>query len=276
MAPVKVGLDLGTGFVKCVSDVGSVRFPTLYARRVGGCWSTKASEAVGSGALALLGTAGTAAVGPISRGRPDPRHQKQVEMLVREALAQIRCLAKAPAPGSEKLSMVVGLPYHAFDQREFVAKLVKRTLEADSCSVVAQACGTLVDMDMDTGVVVSIGQGTTEIVAVDGSEVIDGASSPWASDFVTKKVGRFAHLDPSALESNKDLCKKYARVLAENLAAEVLEVAGQYGYPLALSGGGLLMPGVRDELEARLKDRKIVVPSDPVMSNARGLYKLAA
>ncbi len=273
---MKVGLDLGTGFVKCVSDVGSVRFPTLYARRVGGCWSTKASEAVGSGALALLGTAGTAAVGPISKGRPDPRHQKQVEMLVREALAQIRCLAKAPAPGNEKLSMVVGLPYHAFDQREFVAKLVKRTLDADSCSVVAQACGTLVDLDMDTGVVVSIGQGTTEIVVVDGSEVIDGASSAWASDFVTKKVGRFAHLDPSALEAHKDVCKKYARVLAENLAAEIRDVAGQYGYPLALSGGGLLMPGVRDELEARLEGRKIVVPSDPVMSNARGLYKLAA
>ena len=33
--------------------------------------------------------------------------------------------------------MVVGLPYHAFDQREFVAKLVKRTLDTDSCSVVA-------------------------------------------------------------------------------------------------------------------------------------------
>ena len=271
---MRVGLDLGTGFVKCVSDVGSVRFPTLYAKRVGGCWSTKSSEAVGAGALALLGMTGTAAVGPISKGRPDPRYHKQVEMLVREALLQIKNKSKAPASGG-KLSMVVGLPYHAFDQRESVSKLVKRTLDADSCSVVAQACGTLVDLDMDTGVVVSIGQGTTEIVAVDEAQVIDGASSSWASDFVTQKVGRFAHLDPSSLEAHRDVCKKYARVLAENLAAEISDVAGQYRYPLALSGGGLLMPGVRDELEARLKDSKIVVPSDPVMSNARGLYKLA-
>ena len=129
---------------------------------------------------------------------------------------------------------------------------------------------------MDTGVVVSIGQGTTEIVVVHDAEVIDGTSSSWASDFVTKKVGRFAHLDPSSLEDHKDVCKRYARVLAENLAAEVSDVAGQYGYPLALSGGGLLMPGVRDELEARLKGSKIAVPDDPVMSNARGLYKLAS
>ena len=83
-------------------------------------------------------------------------------------------------------------------------------------------------------------------------------------------------MDPSALESYKDICKKYARVLAENLAAEIWDVVGQYVYSLALSGSGLLMPGVRDELEARLKGRKIVVPSDPVTSNAHGLYKLAA
>lgn len=276
MPPVKVGLDLGTGFVKCVSDVGSVRFPALYARRVGGSWSTKASEAVGAGALDMLGTTGTAAVGPISKGRPDPRYSKQVEMLVREAMDQTRRLAKAPAPGGESLSMVVGLPYHAFEQRESISKLVKKALGAESCSVVAQACGTLVDLEMDTGVVVSIGQGTTEIVIVDDAEVIDGASSAWSSDFVTKKVGRFAHLDPSKLEVHKDTCKKYARVLAESLAAEIHDVAGQYGYPLALSGGGLLIPGVRDELESRLKGGKVVVPDDPVMSNARGLYKLAA
>ena len=271
---MKVGLDLGTGFVKCVSDVGSVRFPSLYARRVGGCWSTKASEAVGSGALAMLGTTGTAAVGPVSKGRPDPRYHKQVEMLAREALSQIEGLAKAPAGGG--LSVVVGLPYHAFDQRDYVSKMVKRTLGADSCSVVAQACGTLVDLDMDTGVVVSIGQGTTEIVVVDDAQVVDGASSAWASDFVTKKMGRFAHLDPSSLAGQQDACKKYARVMAEGLSAEISDVAGQYGYPLALSGGGLLLPGMRAELESRLKGAEISVPDDPVMSNARGLYKLAA
>lgn len=272
---MKVGLDLGTGFVKCVSDVGSVRFPALYARRVGGCWSTKASEAVGAGALAMLGTTGTAALGPVSRGRPDPRYHKQVEMLAREALSQMEGLAKAPA-SSGGLSVVVGLPYHAFDQRDYVSRMVKRAIGAQSCSVVAQACGTLVDLGMDTGTVVSIGQGTTEIVVVDDAQVVDGASSAWASDFVTKKIGRFAHLDPPSLAGQQDACKRYARVMAEGLSAEISDVAGQYGYPLALSGGGLLLPGMRDELESRLEGAKIAVPDDPVMSNARGLYKLAA
>ena len=80
------------------------------------------------------------------------------------------------------------------------------------------------------------------------------------------------------LERNRELCKKYSRILAENLESEVLDMADGCGkkHDIALSGGGLLMPGVRDELEARLEGRKIVVPSDPVMSNARGLYKLAA
>lgn len=45
---MKVCLDLGTGFVKCVSGAGSVRFPP-HARRVGSNLSTKVSEAAGAG-----------------------------------------------------------------------------------------------------------------------------------------------------------------------------------------------------------------------------------
>ncbi len=278
---LKIGLDLGTGFVKCVSNYCSVRFPSLYVRRTHGDWASVAGrEAVGDKALRMLRTAGTATIRPIVRGRPDPRYQKQVEMLVRESVDRIRIGAGREADGgdSHELRIAVGLPYEASDYRDSIAKIVRRAVgtAAGEYAVVAQAVGTLVDLGMSSGLVVSVGQGTTEIVVIDDNEVIDGESSGWASSFITAKVGKFAHLDTDLLLRRRDTCKKYAKVLAENLATEIADKAAEYGnsYDVALSGGGLFIPGVRDELESRLKQFRIMVPDDPVMSNAAGLYKL--
>ena len=271
-----MGLDLGTGFVKCVSDHGAVRFPSICVRRVHGAWSEKPYEAVGAGAAEMALTSGASVVRPISRGRPEPRYARQAGELVREAVRQSYARA-GRQPGSEKIRVVVGLPYHASADREAVVRLVKRTADVEWCRVVAQACGTLICLGKSSGISVSVGQGTTEIVVVEGYEVIDGDSSSWASDFVTKKIGKLAHLDLGLLARNADVCKKYSRVLAENLESEILDVADAYGrrYDVALSGGGLLLPGLRELLSARLKKRfGVAVPDNPVMSNAQGLYKL--
>ncbi len=274
---MKIGLDIGTGFVKCVSNYGAVRFPSIYVRRIHGLWTEKATEAVGSKAGSLLDTMGATAISPIVRGKPDSRYYKQVDMLLAETMRQIRGLAKAPADTDAKLRIVVGLPYHAFGYRESMTRVIQKALDAEACTVVAQASGTLVDLDLESAIVVSIGQGTTEIVVIDDMEIIDGESSRWASDFVTRKIGRYAHLDTDLLHRNQDVCQRYSRIMAENLSREIHDVSGQYGnrYTIALSGGGLLIPGMRERLAAKLKEFRVVVPDDPVMSNANGLYKLA-
>ena len=274
---MKIGLDIGTGFVKCVSDYGAVRFPSIYVRRIHGLWTEKAAEAVGDKAGSLLDTMGATAISPIVRGKPDSRYYRQVDMLLAETMRQIRGLAKAPADTDAKLRIVVGLPYHAFGYRESMVRVIQKALNAEACTVVAQASGTLVDLDLESAIVVSIGQGTTEIVVIDDMEIIDGESSRWASDFVTRKIGRYAHLDTDLLHRHHDVCHRYARIMAENLAREIHDVSGQYGnrYAIALSGGGLLIPGMQERLTSKLKGFKVVVPNDPVMSNANGLYKLA-
>ncbi len=273
---LKIGLDIGTGFVKCVSNNGSVRFPSIYVKRTHGDWTGTVTEAVGEKAARMLDSTGAATVRPIIRGRPDPRYQKQVEMLIRESVSRIRTLAGRSADCDDTIRIAVGLPYEASDYRETISKMVKKTTGAERCDVVAQAVGTLVDAGKVSGMVVSIGQGTSEIIVIDDNHVIDGESSRWASEFITRKISKFAHLDPNLLLARKDTCKKYAKVLAENLATEIIDMASGYGnaYDLVLSGGGLLIPGVRDELESRLKKFKVVIPDDPVMSNATGLYKL--
>jgi activator of 2-hydroxyglutaryl-CoA dehydratase len=44
--------------------------------------------------------------------------------------------------------------------------------------------------------------------------------------------------------------------------------------PVIVSGGGILVPGMEEAIRAKLKD--IIIPQDPVMSNALGLYKIAS
>ncbi len=273
---IKIGLDIGTGFVKCVSNYGSVRFPSLYVKRIHGTWTERTTEAVGTEAQSMLTTMGAAAIAPISRGRPDARYQKQAEYLILESMEQIRGLTRTPIGPDAEISMVVGLPYHAFDYKESMIRIIKKTLNAKTCIVVAQASGTLIDLNQKSGIVVSIGQGTTEILVIDDFEVIDGESSQWASNFVTRKIDKFAHLDIGRLAREKSTCKKYAKIMAEHLISEIVEMSANYGdrYPIALSGGGLLLPGMNNELIEGLKKFKILIPENPVMSNARGLYKL--
>ena len=275
---LKIGLDIGTGFVKCVSNYGSFRFPSVYVKRIHGNWTSKTSELVGTQAQSILSTMGASAISPIRKGRPDPKYQKQAEMIIKESMSQVYGLAKIPMGTDTPTRIAVGLPYHAFDYRDSMSRTVKRILGAEKCIVVAQASGTLVDLKLESGIVVSIGQGTTEIIVIDALEVIDGESSQWASSFVTKKIGKFAHLDVQKIYENSDICKSYTKIMAENLINEICEMSENYGnrYPIALSGGGLLLPGMNSALLEGLKKFKIVIPDDPVMSNAKGLYSMAA
>ena len=273
---VRIGLDIGTGFVKCVTDSHRFRFPTLYVRRHHGEWTKGTSEAVGQRALAMLEAPGAAAFAPILRGRPDEQYGRQVEMLISEAIG-MALAGEGRKADSAEASVVAGLPYYAAEYRDQVLKHVRRASKIKKCEVVAQAAGTLVSMDLRSGIVVSMGQGTTEIIAIDGEQVIDGESSRWASDFITRKISKFAHLDTEALKARAATCKKYAKVLAGNLGREVREMSARHGdsYGLVLSGGGILIPGVLDSLREALGDLRTTVPGDPVMSNAVGLHRLA-
>ena len=222
----------------------------------------------------MIQARGTTTINPIRKGRPDNRYQKQVGLLIADTLNRIYESAQNHMVG--KARIVVGLPYEATEQKSIITRLIRKMERVQSCDVVTQAAGTLVDLDMNTGMVVSIGQGTTEIVIIEDNKVIDGESSEWASEFITRKIAKFAHFDVDTLQKHKTTCSKYAKILAENLALEITDMASAQGrkYKIVLSGGGILIPYVRSEITSRLKGFDITVPNDPVMSNASGLYKL--
>ncbi|MYB29658.1 MAG: hypothetical protein F4Y18_01270 [Cenarchaeum sp. SB0663_bin_5] len=91
---LRIGLDTGTYCVKCISDRSSVLLPSLYVRRTRENWTEADSEAVEKGTAKVLHTVGVDTVQPIVHGKPDPRYQKQVKMLIQEVF-RIRVVAAA-------------------------------------------------------------------------------------------------------------------------------------------------------------------------------------
>jgi len=86
---VSIGLDVGTGFVKCVSDYGSVIFPSLFAYRDMGKWEESQGriEAVGKNAREFSKYPDAVIIRPVSEGRPID--ERGFEALVTEAVRRV-------------------------------------------------------------------------------------------------------------------------------------------------------------------------------------------
>ena len=69
---LSIGLDIGTGFVKCVSDTKKIKFPSLYAYKWIEEWNKakKLVEAVGYDAVELSVDPDVIVIKPVMLGRP--------------------------------------------------------------------------------------------------------------------------------------------------------------------------------------------------------------
>ena len=120
----------------------------------------------------------------------------------------------------------------------------------------------------------SIGQGTTEIVAFVNNKAIRGISVHHAVGYIDSRLGsEMGYLDDTIYDNPKtaQLVSMLADVLLNklNMIRQDLEKL-----PVIVSGGGILVPGMQEAIRARLGN--IIIPQDPVMSNAQGLYKIAS
>jgi actin-related protein len=268
-----IGLDMGTGFVKIVSDGKSLVIPSLYAYRDPGAWEKTDQRiiALGEEAKNLQKYPDAVVLRPVQEGRPVD--MKSFEALVTYSVKKILEPCD-PVANMSETRMVIGLPYSAKDDRQRVAKLVQSAINPKMVLVVPQAIGTLIDQDRQRGIVLSIGQGTSELVAFEDSSPVDGQSIPQASDFITGQFGEFAHLDFEVYSKNTAAVAKGVEKLSDILANRTLGFRSRLGsdYDIIVSGGGIKIPGMQEALARKIK--KFVVPDDPVLSNAKGLHKL--
>ncbi len=281
---VSIGLDVGTGFVKCVSEYGHVIFPSLFAYRDAGKWEEPQGriEAVGKQAKEFSKYPDAVIIRPVSEGRPID--ERGFEALVSEAINRIY------GTGSQKnkildmegnnseICIVVGLPYDARSEKARLERIIEKIVGTKKYFIVPQVGGTLFEMDKKDAVVMSIGQGTTEIVAFDNQKPVFGTSIPQATDFITIGLAEFSYLHASLFAKRGSEVRKNVEKLTDILSNKLLSfmsaLDSKSHYDVIVSGGGIMIPGMKRSLERKLK-MKVDVPRIPIMSNAMGLYKLA-
>jgi actin-like ATPase involved in cell morphogenesis len=261
-----IAIDAGTGFVKCVSSHLRVSFPSIYASRRLTRWEDPKEgvvEAVGYEAKKMSIYPDTVLVRAVLEGKI--AEEKAFVSIIREAVRELGCKRDI---GS--LLIVMGLPYGAALQKQQLEKLVERSLKPSKVLVIPQSIGTLLSEDARTGMVLSIGQGTTELVLFENLKPVTGVSIPQACDYL------YDSDDLAYIKYEKNIIDKkkidaLTSILANKLASFKTRLNKQY--EIYVSGGGVLVAGVCESLQGKVPDSLRIV-KDPVYSNAIGLYKL--
>ena len=268
---MNVGLDVGTGFVKVSGNGKRVRFPSLYScgyvddgspADVPGRQAV--TEVVGFDAARMEDARNSILVRPVRGGVPF--HDRGFAALILHAIKSVGITADAES------HIAVGIPYGAREYRRRIEKFVASS-SGGRVTVVPQAYGTLLACGKKYGTVINIGHGTTEILAVTKS-AREGRSVPRAGEFVTGQLDakRAGYVNYKRLISeNQARTTRLVSMLVDHIADEISQmISGD----VILSGGGSTLPGLRELLEKSL-DTKMILPDDPVFSNAIGLEHLA-
>lgn len=165
-----VAIDAGTGFVKCVCAHMRVLFPSIYGTRRLTRWEDPKEgtiDAVGYEAVKMSVYPDTVLVRAVLEGRV--AEERAFVSIIREALRHLGCQRDV-----DSLLIVMGLPYGAALQKQYLEKIVERTLRPKKVYVIPQSIGTLLSEDAMTGIVLSIGQGTTELVLFENLKPVTG------------------------------------------------------------------------------------------------------
>ncbi len=276
---IPIGLDIGTGYVKISGNGRKRKFPSLYSCMYsdgrGDIEDQKAParkrvlvESTGMDALAMGSARNGVMIRPVKHGVP--HNDSGFAALVREAVRSIGVSDPSQAV------IAAGVTYDAQDKVPQISRIITKTLSPGGLRIIPQAYGTLMSCKTRRGTVVNIGHGTTEIIAIrDGMH--EGTSIPKAVSFVTDQLDkrRGSYVDyKSLLSRDEAMTARLVKLLAEHIADEVSRF-GASTEGIILAGGGSLLPGMRENLEAML-GVTITVPDDPVYSNAAGLEMIAA
>ena len=191
MDVVSVGLDIGTGYTKVSGGKRSAVFPTLCAMaQAKSVRDVEDMDVSADGGSGIVERVGNDAVGldlrrewimvrPVRHGLPYDR--RGYAIVARHAL---KLIGVKP----ERSVICAGVTYDAKKYRGVVRNIIM-SLKPVSCAVIPQVIGTLVSCGRESGMVINIGHGTTEIISVHGGSA-DGISIPKASDFVISQISR--------------------------------------------------------------------------------------
>ena len=275
---MNIGIDIGTSWIKVYSadaektENAQFAFPSVYASRWGEDGKTL-TEAIGTDALKLNIKKNTKLVWPVIKGSIKGS-EAEAKILIKAAIQKVAGDTKIKM---SDINVGVGLPLKAQGDSKMMFEMLK-SMGVGKVGVWNQTQGTLSDLNIETGIVISLGHGTTEIMAYHEYEQIDGVSLIKASDRILEQLGgnkflkhdyiaqHAAEIKPAVEDFIAEVVNN-VRKLKDGIQDDEIEEM-----PIIITGGGVNIPGVQEQLKAKMP-YKYQIAKDAIFSIARGLYK---
>ena len=276
-----IGLDLGTGFVKCAWNRNQIKFPSLYAVKTLDEWDepqfggNNVIEAVGWKAMSMMRSQGATEIRPIVLGEPREEYEYHIRLLIQNAIYEIKKTISSDAVGLkdiEEICMVLGLPYKSTASKPLIKKILRKIPQIKKSTIVLQASGTYLACGRKSAVYVSIGQGTTEVMVCENHQRIFTDSFPIATEFISSKIGEYAYLDVDLLKRNMANLNATIDQFTMSISSKIGAIQQKIGIslPVIFSGGCIMIPGIREGFQKHLKRYSIEVPENAEYLNAQG------
>ena len=298
-----IGLDIGTNYTKATKDGKNVTiFPSIVVYGEEKDWSLTGKTKdvyVGEEALNIAQSLENVEVfRPLHEGRII--HESYIE-LARHAIETLKTKPSVVA---------TGLPVKSSrKEREELSESIKEKLGVEVL-IFPEPVGTLAYMDMDTGVCVDIGFGTTDMIVLSGMEYLKGDTMLMGADWLfdnieviirnkagigltpeelTKLIvnedyeigrirsGRRITIKHSDIEDDyRKLMRSWVERIASRVKLMLEGLSTAIVDNMVVTGGGALLPGVKEAFEDAFKEiTEIKVPGNPIAANALGYYRLA-
>ncbi|MEM2863640.1 MAG: rod shape-determining protein [Candidatus Bathyarchaeia archaeon] len=296
-----LGLDVGTGYCKAYTSNGRVMFPSLVLMRERNVWNRikrRPMILVGEEAEEAINERGRI-IRPISEGRI--LHEEAYTILVKDALDRLRLKPEETRAVAGTLSRVTE------EELNKLGDLLENSVGLAGVQIYPASLGTLISMGLESGIILDIGEGATNLLAVEDREIVDFSTTIVAVDTVLNAVKarlsteftvdlRMEEVRLLAI-SMKDKIKKYTAAGVKDLTADEIkemvrreslyfaeEIAEMLRTILKKASTGMLenivMTGggtyfFDEPLRSLLPEISFKKPPDPSFANAEGLYKIA-
>ncbi|MEM2122645.1 MAG: rod shape-determining protein [Candidatus Bathyarchaeia archaeon] len=296
-----LGLDVGTGYCKAYTSSGRVMFPSLVIMREHNIWNRikrRPMTLVGEEAEEALNERGRI-IRPVSEGRI--LHEEAYNLLVKDALERLRLKPEETRAVAGTLSRVTE------EELNKLESLLKNSVGLAEVQIYPASLGTLISMGLESGIILDIGEGATNLLAVEDREIVDFSTTIVAVDAVLNalktRLATEYTIDLRTEEvrllaiSMKDKLKKYTvsgvkELTADEVGDMIKRESSYFAEELAdllrvflrkastgmldnivITGGGTYF--FEEPLKSLLPEVSFKKPMDPSFANAEGLYRVA-
>lgn len=297
-----IAVDVGTGYCKALGEARRVIFPSLILKRYPTPWEylkTVDTTLVGETAESALTEPGWT-LRPVRESKIF--NDDAYLTIVREALGRMGFSAR-------ETKALFGVPtFTSKTEREKIERMLRRQVKFSDVRLMPSTFGTLLAIGRDSGVVVDIGEGTSDFLIVDKREIVRLDTTPVATDSVfwavrdhiisedglELKLEEIRGLTIGTLKSVRKytplvgvktitsayvlgLVKKEVKSFAEEIVerSRLFLASAPSGSleNIILTGGGAKI--FHDALSTQMSEVKFEMPKDPIYANAEGLFMLA-